>query len=92
MVGLCPSLQALKHYADVPGPYQQQAADLHKQLRWKTLSNLVQQYKATGWWKAFVRLPIIADSCWARGAAGESGKVLANIKHKNVLSAETPHI
>lgn len=48
------TVKALKHYADVPGPYQQQAADLHKQLRWKTLSNLVQQYKATGYlWEQY---------------------------------------
>lgn len=39
-------MQALQHYADTPGPYQQQASELHHALRWALLRNLVEQYNS----------------------------------------------
>ncbi len=47
-------MQALHHYASARGPYSQQAAALHQQLRWNLLRNLVWQYSRTGYiWEQY---------------------------------------
>ncbi|GAB4823973.1 hypothetical protein N2152v2_011019 [Parachlorella kessleri] len=48
------AVQALHHYASARGPYSQQAAALHQQLRWNLLRNLVWQYSRTGYiWEQY---------------------------------------
>jgi len=46
--------QALHHYANARGPYSQLASELHQQLRWALLRNLVGQYSRTGYiWEQY---------------------------------------
>lgn len=50
----CTPLQALQHYGDTPSPYQQLAAELHRQLRWNLVHTLVREYRRTGYiWEQY---------------------------------------
>lgn len=48
------AVQALRHYASMPGPHQGRAAQLHAELRANLVGNIVRQYQATGYlWEQY---------------------------------------
>lgn len=46
--------QALRHYGATPGPHAQRAEQLHRELRHNLVSNIVAQYRQTGYlWEQY---------------------------------------
>lgn len=48
------AVQALRHYGATPGPHQARASQLHQELRGNLLTNIVRQYRQTGYlWEQY---------------------------------------
>lgn len=43
------AVKALHHYSDVPGPFQEKAFDLYKELRNNIISNILKEYHQSGY-------------------------------------------
>eukprot|EP00971_Amphidinium_carterae_P186794 3707893-Amphidinium_carterae.1 len=48
------AVSALSHYSGIPGPHQEQAADLRQKLSQNLMQNMFNNFKRTGWlWEQY---------------------------------------
>lgn len=77
-----PTHQALRHYGATPGPHAARAEELHRELWHNLVSNIVAQYRRTGYlWEQYDDSTGESDSCLsaAVASAGGNGWPLASL-------------
>lgn len=69
-----PTHQALRHYGATPGPHAARAEELHRELWHNLVSNIVAQYRRTGYlWEQYDDSTGESDSCLSAAAASAGG-------------------